>query len=163
LLMNPQPHAALEIMPVCDEALCLVGPADPERMAEQPVSFAELAGFPLILPEHSHAVRKLLDSQAALGGVKLQIAWEMSSIQSILDLVRNGYGYAVLARTAVASCGQPTAFALRPIVEPHLTSTLCLATSAHKQLTPLVRHVQQLLRELIRTGPASLDSSHSKM
>ena len=148
LLHNPEPNPALDIMPVLDEPLGLVSPAGGARK-KAPVTFSQLADLPLILPERSHAIRKLLETQAALSGHKLNVALEVSSVQSILELVRAGYGHAVLTQTALAACTQPEAFVLRPLTAPHLTSTLCLAVSAHKPSTPLTKHVLRLLRELI--------------
>ena len=118
-------------------------------VAGDTVTLAELARLPLILPERSHAIRKLLETQAARSGHKLNVALEISSVQSILELVRGGHGHAILTPTALVASGQPDAFAMRRLVEPSLTSTLCLAVSAHKPATPLTKHVLRLLRELI--------------
>ena len=157
LLHNPEPHSALEITPVLDEPLGLVSPAE-RRGGKGPgkkvsprdtVTLAELTRLPLILPERSHAMRKLLETQAALSGHKLNVALEISSVQSILDLVRAGHGHALLTSSALAASGDAAAFRLRPLVEPRLTSTLCLAVSAHKPAPPLSKHVFRMLRELV--------------
>ncbi len=165
LLHNPESQAALELTPVLDEPLGLVSPAGAARKqgkAKATITLAELTRFPLILPERSHAIRKLLETQAALAGHKLNVALEISSVQSILELVRAGHGHAVLTPTALVASGQPEAFVLRPLVEPRLTSTLCLAVSVHKPLTPLTRHVLRLLRELIVAAGRTQDASHNK-
>lgn len=162
LLHNPEAHAALEVTPVLEEPLGLVGAAGKAgggrggRRAA--VALAELSHLPLILPERSHALRRVLETQAALSGHKLNVVLEVSSVQSILDLVRAGHGHAVLTPSALAASGAPAAFRLRPLVEPRLTSTLCLAVSAHKPATPLVRHVLRMLRELV----AAAGLSHNK-
>jgi LysR family nitrogen assimilation transcriptional regulator len=148
LIHNPEPNPALDITPVLDEPLGLVSLAGAGRK-KATVTFGELADLPLILPERSHAIRKLLETHAALAGHKLNVSLEVSSVQSILELVRAGHGHAVLTQTALAACTQPESFVLRPLTEPHLTSTLCLAVSAHKPSTPLTKHVLRLLRELI--------------
>lgn len=162
LLLNPEAHSALEITPVLDEPLGLVSPADRAAGKKETVTLADLIRYPLIVPERTHAIRKLLETQAALAGHKLQIALEVSSVQSILDLVRAGHGHAVLSPTALAASGQPGAFVLRPLTEPRLTSTLCLAVSAHKPATPLAKHVFRLLRELVLAGPGAALRVHNK-
>lgn len=156
LLHNPESQAALEFTPVLDEPLGMVSPTESKPGkpgknvgAGDTVTLAELTRFPLILPERSHAIRKLLETQAALAGHKLNVALEVSSVQSILELVRAGHGHAILTATALAASGSPGAFVLHKLVEPRLTSTLCLAVSAHKPSTPLTKHVLRLLRELI--------------
>lgn len=160
LLHNPEPQPALELTPVLEEPLGLVSPmpkpggrtgkgAGKKVSSRGTATLAELTRLPLILPERSHAIRKLLETQAALTGHKLGVALEISSVQSILDLVRAGHGHAVLTPSALAASGDAAAFRLRPLAAPRLTSTLCLAVSAHKPATPLSRHVFRMLRELV--------------
>ncbi|MBL8479266.1 MAG: LysR family transcriptional regulator [Sterolibacteriaceae bacterium] len=165
LLHNPESQAAIEVTPVLDEPLGVVGPAGGGTGASKKkvgagdtVTLAALARLPLILPERSHAIRKLLETQAALSGHKLNVALEISSVQSILELVRGGHGHAILTPTALVASGQPEAFVLRKLVEPSLTSTLCLAVSAHKPATPLSKHVLRLLRELILAAAVPMPS-----
>lgn len=168
LLYNPEALPALEITPVIEEALCLVSPAafppaaDPtpgsapdtaRRTAVLPLR--ELPNWPLIVPERNHAIRKLLETQAVLAGIKLNIAWEVSSIAAIIDLVCAGYGHAVLHASAVAASGRAGQLHARPLVQPNLNSMLCLAVSAHKRSTPLMRQATRLLTELVRALPQS--------
>ena len=163
ILLNPDPNPALEIQPVLDEPLCLVGPA-PARPARSkarddsaPLPFAELPSYPLVIPDRSHVIRKMVETQAALAGVKLQIAWELSSVPSILDLVRAGHGHAVLTRGAVPASGHASAFSVRPLINPRLVSKLCLATSSHKQTTPLMRRALPMLTRLLLAGVGDAD------
>ncbi|MCD6734177.1 MAG: LysR family transcriptional regulator [Burkholderiaceae bacterium] len=168
LLHNPDAAPALEITPLLDEPLCLVQPAPGGRgrgrTPRGPLPLRELPGFPLIVPDRSHAIRKLLETQAMLAGLELDIAWEVASVPSIVDLVCAGYGYAVLSAGAVAASGRAAELAVRPLVEPQLSSVLCLATSAHKRPTPLVRHASRLLRGLVEALPMprlSMPNRHS--
>jgi LysR family nitrogen assimilation transcriptional regulator len=155
LIHNSEPNPAIEVIPVLDEALGLVGPAQGRLAKLKPLSLAELADYPLILPERTHSMRKLLETQAALVGLKLNVVLEVSSVQSILELVAAGHGYGVLAQTALAASGRPEAFSLRPLVKPVLTSTLFLAVSAHKPATPLGRQVLRMLQELVQASANS--------
>lgn len=157
ILLNPDPNPALDIKPVIDESICLVGTPGNMAYGERGVGFSELAKLPLILPARTHAIRKLLETHSAVHGVKLDVAWEISSIASILNLVQAGYGYALLPRSAVAVSGIAEYFVLSPIINPTLISTLCLVSSSHKQPTPLILHVQRLLRELIVSGSAAME------
>jgi len=168
LIHNPDANPAIETMHVLDEPLCLVSAARSGARAEParkgaPLRFADLATQPLVLPEHSHAIRKLLETQAALAGLKLNIAYEVSSVQSILELVRSGHGHAVLAPSAVAASGQAASFRVRPLVEGVLTSTLCMAVSAHKPVTPLVRQAMRLLHALVLAHVERPPPAHNRM
>lgn len=149
LILNPEPNPAIEVTPLLDEPLGLVGPANRKKGKSAPIAFAELIKYPLILPERSHALRKLLETQAAQCSLKLDVGFEVSSVQSILDLVAAGYGYAVLSQTALRASGRPEAFAFRPLTKPALNSKFFLAVSAHKPMTPLGRQAFKLLQELV--------------
>jgi LysR family nitrogen assimilation transcriptional regulator len=174
LLYNPEAQAGLEITRLLDEPLCLVqrraphapGPTG-KRMASKalPVAvtpMATLPGLPLIVPERSHVIRRLLETQAAMAGLKLDIAWEVSSIGSIIDLVCAGYGHAVLTANAVAASGRADELIATPLTEPPLLSVLCMATSAHKRPGPLMRHAAKLLTELALKLPLGQDAPKAK-
>jgi LysR family nitrogen assimilation transcriptional regulator len=159
VLHNPEPQPALEIIPALLEPLVLASPASVKIGDQAVVKFNDLIHYPLIVPERAHVIRKLIETQAALTGMKLQIAWEISSVRSILDLVSAGYGHAVLPHNAVSSAQQSKTIAIRPLVEPQLMSSLCLAISAHKPITPLTKHVMLLLQKLISTDQNSNTAS----
>jgi LysR family nitrogen assimilation transcriptional regulator len=114
----------------------------------------ELSRYPLIVPERIHAMRRLLDTQAALAGIKLDIAWEVSSVPSIIDLVCAGYGYAVLTASGVAASARSGELVTRRLADPTPVSVLCLAISAHRRPTPLTQHTMRLLTGLVRELPA---------
>ena len=142
---EPQPH--IEVMPVEQEPLCLVGPV--QRMPDlQQVPFAQLSQYPLIMPQRGQIFRKLMEAQATLSQVKLNVVWEVSSVPAILDLVRSGYGFATLTPSALSQDAMDEQLAIVPIVEPHIMSTLCLVQSAKRQATPLMRRTAEVLRRL---------------
>lgn len=153
LLYNPEAQPALEITPVLRERLCLVEPAGTRsRRGTKPLPLRELGAYALILPERHQSIRRLLQTQATLAGVKLNIAWEVSSVPAIIDLVCARVGYAVLNASAVAASGRGAELAVRPIVEPELVSVLFLAQSATKPATPLTRRAARLLTELVEAA-----------
>ena len=153
LLYNPEAQPSLEITPVLDEPLCLVAPLPGDALPRGPLPMRGLAGLSLVMPERSHVIRRLVETQAALIGLKLDIAWEVSSIAAIIDLVCAGYGHAVLTASAVAASGRADQLAVHPLTQPALISVLCLALSAHKRPSPLMRHTVRLLTELARSLP----------
>ncbi len=147
LVYSPAPQPHIEITPVLEERLCLVGPKG-ALDGRASVRFDELSGFPLVMPQHGQIFRKLMEAQATLSQVKLDVVWEVSSVPVILDLVRGGYGYAALTHSALSNHGAQTQLAVAPIESPHVAITLCLAQSAKRKATPLVRRTAELLRQL---------------
>ncbi len=160
LVLNPQSQEAIEVRPVFEQELCLVSPAG-TGAPEHQVPFNSLGSYPLVIPERTHAIRRMIENQAALSHIKLQIAWEVSGVQSILDLVRCGHGHAVLARGAVLASGQREAFRVRALTHPSLYSRLFLATSTSKPSTPLLRHAVDLLLQLAREHARAADHINS--
>jgi LysR family nitrogen assimilation transcriptional regulator len=155
LLFNPEAQPALELTPVLRERLCLVEPAAKRaRRATKTLPLRELGSYPLILPERHQAIRRLLQTQATMAGVKLNIAWEVSSVPAIIDLVCARVGFAVLNASAVAASGRGAELAVRPIVDPELVSVLFLAQSTSKPTTPLTRRVARLLTDLAEAPAA---------
>jgi LysR family transcriptional regulator, nitrogen assimilation regulatory protein len=155
LVYNPEAQPGLEITPLLQEPLGLVSRADKgkRRRAAPPLPMKELPRYPLIVPERVHAMRRLLETQAALAGIKLDIAWEVSSVPSIIDLVCAGYGHAVLAASGVAASARSGELVMRRLIDPAPVSVLCLTISAHKRPTPLTQHTIRLLTALVRELP----------
>lgn len=152
LVYNPEPMPNLEQEPVLREELCLVGPPDAAPRAE--ISLAEVGRLPLVLPQRGHSFRRLMEHEALLAGVKLQVAWEVSSVPTILDMVRRGHGFAALTASAVNEGGRPDALTRTTIVEPRIRSTLCVAWSAATRRDALQLRTAEILKQLARSFAA---------
>lgn len=147
LVYTPEPQAHIEVVPVAQEPLCLVGPAQ-QLQGLEAVAFADLSRYPLIMPQRGQIFRKLMEAQATLSQVKLNVVWEVSSVPAILDLVRSGYGFAALTPSALSHAAADQRLAMVPIVQPRVMSALCLAQSAKRQATPLIKRTAEVLRSL---------------
>ena len=150
LVYNPEPLPAIAITPVLEERLCLIGPAVAAAVARKGIALKDVARLPLVMPQRGHIFRKLMETQAALAGVTLNVAWEVSSVPAILDLVLGGHGYAALTDTAIRTLAKRERLSVTPIRNPEIKSTLCLAVSAQKRRTPLINHTAQALDRLCR-------------
>ncbi len=155
LLYDPPVHPSLEIASVRQERLCLIGRHG--SLPAQDVGFDELPGYRLILPQRGQTFRAALEAQAARRGIKLDIAWEVSSVPVILDLLSSGLGYAVLTEGALASHQGDTAQALeaRLIRDPEIACQLCLAQRGSFRETLLLTRVKQALRTVLAAPAAS--------
>ncbi len=158
LIYDPVPNPEIETTPLVEDQLYLIGPTQrgaASDKARAPISLAELPDYPLIIPSRPHSVRMYIETQMANAGLKMNVAWEVDGIPSILDLVRQNFGYAILPLIAIRRDASTATLAARPITTPKLASVLALATSSRRRLTPLSHQVSDLLREL---APAHLDS-----
>jgi len=152
LVYTPEPHPHIEVQPLMPEQLCLIGPAHTLH-GRSSVRFSELPDFALIMPQRGQVFRKLMEAQATLLQVKLNVIWEVSSVPAVLDLVRAGCGYAALTGSALrghvhsCNCDRPQLISV-PITDPQVPCTLCLVQSATKQVTPLARKTGEILHQL---------------
>lgn len=157
MLYNPVPSPAIEILPLLEEQLYLIGPE--ARGAARPVPVRELAAVPLIIPSRPHAIRMQVETLLANLGLKPHVALEIDGVPAILDLVHQGYGHAVLPLNAVRGDGPRRRLHARPIVEPRLKSVLALAISSQRPTTPLTRRTLELIREV---GPRVLRAAGAR-
>lgn len=149
LVHNPDPHQGILTTPLLDEVLCLVSPGQPDGEQLPPLPLDELPNHALIVPDQAHTIRKLLEAQATLSGLKLNIAWEVASVPSIIDLVSAGYGHGVLSAEAVRVSARAAELTIRPLCDPQLTSVLCLAVNSQKRKTPLVEAAGRMVTRLV--------------
>jgi LysR family nitrogen assimilation transcriptional regulator len=156
LLYNPSPSPGLELSPLTNELLYLVGPRGPHP-SDQPMPLRTLANIPLVIPNRPNTIRMLLESQMALIGCKPNIRLEIDGVPAILDLVADGAGYAVLTEHAILTSAQPDLYHIRRIVRPELRSRLYLATASGRITTLTQKAMLDMIRAIARqVYPASM-------
>ncbi len=101
----------------------------------QPISLAEVATLPLILPSRPNAFRILIEGEMIAIGCKPQITLEVDGLNAILSLVREGMGHAVLPSYTLSNVEDPEPFTLRSIRAPRIMSELMLVRSARRAST----------------------------
>lgn len=148
IVFNPAPSPALEILPVHEEPMFLVGP--PGQRSLRVVPLKELPRHPLVIPSRPNANRMRIEAQLAYFGLKPNIAFEVDGIASILEMVREGYGSAVLPLASLRAYGVDKEFTARAIVSPRLMIQISLVTSAQRPTTPLTREAVGLVRDAAR-------------
>ncbi|WP_158904430.1 LysR family transcriptional regulator [Burkholderia sp. L27(2015)] len=111
-----------------------------EEAAPSPLTaipLREITRYPLVIPGRMHAIRRMVEAAAAEQGVRLRIELEVDAVTSILDLVSEGIGYAVLSLNATAGDALKRRFQVTRITEPTLLSRLAIATSSKHPLSQL--------------------------
>jgi DNA-binding transcriptional LysR family regulator len=128
------------------DELYLVGPAGDRLLAAGSLAFKQLSGVPLVLPGAPDGLRAMLNEMARQHGVSLAVEIEVDSLTAMKEIVASGAAYTILTLQAVqAELKLKRVQAVR-IVDPVLTRTLILATSAQRPLTLASRTVVSLLR-----------------
>lgn len=151
VLYNAQPAPELELQAIAEEELVLVSKRPPglaEDPPPSPLPLKQVAGLPLVIPSRPNAIRMHVEAMLASVDAHPSIALEIDGVPAILDLVADGAGHAILSRNAVNSSIRPSAFAVRTICEPALTTRLSIATSSLRPTTLTHRATIELLRTM---------------
>jgi len=148
LVFNPAPLPSLEFRPLHEQQLLLISSkATGKRRSSKSVQMRELPRYPLILTSRMNANRMFIEAQLAQLGLKPQIEFEIDGIASVLDLVHEGYGHAVLPLISMRGHAFERSFTTRPIVRPKLCIPLSLVTSVQRPITPLARETLSLIHK----------------
>lgn len=150
LLYNMTPTPELEAIPIREELLYVVGPPKARDSLPDALTLRDLAALPLVMPGRPHAVRMVVETVLANAGYKPCVALEIEGIPTILDLVCDGAGYAVLPMSAVATSARCDAFHTWRVTPQSLMTRLCIASSARRAFTQTQKATLELLGELAR-------------
>jgi LysR family nitrogen assimilation transcriptional regulator len=160
LLHDPVPSPALEMLPIREDDLFLVGRRDAKaRATPASIPFRQIAELPLIMPSRPHPLRMMMETRLANLGKKPIVALEIDAVAGIVDLVALGFGHAIVTQNALLIAADAAKLAARRIVSPRLTSVLVLATSAERPTTTLTRQSIDLIREFL---PAALAAARGR-
>jgi LysR family nitrogen assimilation transcriptional regulator len=148
----------IEKRPVFEEELFLIGMAGADGAHETGstegyrdlkalprIRLNEITRYPLVIPGRMHSMRSVVEARAAEVGAKLTIALEVDAVPSILDLVCEAYGYAVLPLNAAASDPLQRRFSIARIVRPTLLSWLTIATSSQHPVSQLATQAMAMI------------------
>jgi LysR family nitrogen assimilation transcriptional regulator len=148
VVYNPMPSPAIELVPLFEEDLCLIGPHSGRREPSA-VPMRELPRYPLIMPSRPNAIRTLVEARLAGIGLRPNVTLEVDAIGAIVDLVAEGLGYAILSRRALPEGAAGAGLTARQIVRPALKSALAIAVSAQRPATPLQAACVDLVSALV--------------
>ena len=156
LLYNAMPSPEIELTLLLEEALYLVKPAaaSKAKIKNKPVkiSLADIASLPLVIPTKPNAIRNLVEARLGALGLRPTVALEIDGVSSILELVADGAGCAVLPQSAVSSRSANAQSMQRfEILQiDGLLSRLSTATSAQRPATLTQRAMLDLISRLAK-------------
>ena len=117
VLYHPERSPEMDQTPLHREELALIS-AHGAAPTTGSVTLRQVTALPLIVPSRPNAFRQLLEKEAARIGHPLHIAMEVDGLISILSLVREGFGHAVLPAYTLANFDPAGAWAVRRIRTP---------------------------------------------
>jgi DNA-binding transcriptional LysR family regulator len=151
LLYDPKPSSLLEVHPLLDETLYLVGLPNAKLNPARPVPLSDLGKTPLILPSQPHGLRLLLDHACAVAGIQLSIVVETNAMSIQKNLVTSGIGYTVLPSVAIFDDVAQGRLSAAPITTPDLQRKIVLALPMTRRSSIAVRCAVSELRAQMKT------------
>jgi LysR family transcriptional regulator, carnitine catabolism transcriptional activator len=133
----------------------LVVPKEHQLAKYKQVGWQQLADQPIIGAVKGNPVRRRLDATLAEKGLSLGYTHEVSLPWTMIGLVREGFGVAVLT-TAVLPLIRWNKLEARPLVRPTITRTLVLLRAHGRSPDPLVASFSRRLLHLQRQTPDAM-------
>lgn len=153
VLYNPPLSPDLEMTLLHQESLVLIAgrkqAADQGRPLKPRVALSALASLPLIVPSRPNAFRLLIETEMARIQCKPRIVLEIDGLNAILEVVKEGLGYAVLPSYTLSNFSSLKDFSVHDIEKPQLMSQLMLVWSARRPLTATHKASLQLTQDMV--------------
>ncbi|MFL9900612.1 LysR family transcriptional regulator [Paraburkholderia fungorum] len=150
LLYDPAASPALDVKPLVEELLSLVGLASIGLRDDYPVSVAALGDAPLVLPSAPHRLRSLVEHACAVAGVGITFAAETNALSVQKALVAQGYGATVMPRVAVQQEIERGVFSAARIDGEAFLRRIYLAIPTTRRSSTAVRCATTVLQNCVR-------------
>lgn len=137
----------LEIHDLVDENLYLIG-TERSMTTTDPISLEDLAALPMVIPCRPNSTRVLLDSELARLGHKANIVFELDPLDTVFELVSDGYGFTVASLRTLKSKRALEGFVIRKIVGPELVLAVQLVQPSRRLNNRLHEAAFRILRDL---------------
>lgn len=158
LLHNPSVSQSIESKLLLEEELYLICHLDNPIAHRDSICLSDLEGVPLIMPSISNTIRMLFEKEMFKMNIKPNIAWEIDSVDIIMNLVAEGMGCAILSKYVLPITRQSSLLKAVAITSPKLINQLYLALSSKRMETRLHKEVISLLTDIcIKRFPAYIN------
>jgi len=137
----------IQITPLIDESLWVLGPASAKLRPNRPKSLKSLIGKPMILPSAPHGIRTLVDQACALAKIELTITAETNVMSVQKSLAIEGHGLTILPAIAIADDLARKTVSAAPLCDPVINRTIVLALPTTRVIG---RHVHAAVDLLIQ-------------
>ncbi|MFI7130961.1 LysR family transcriptional regulator [Nonomuraea sp. NPDC050153] len=147
LLYDVRPSTAVDVRPLLDEPLWVIGPKGTDLRPDRPVRLADVGDRLRILPGPPHALRSMVDRAAARENLTLRIDVETNSMTVQRRLALSGAGLTVLPGIAIADGLRGGTLAAAPLADPDLRRRLLLTFPGTRRVGRAARAVADILVE----------------
>ncbi|SAL57506.1 LysR family transcriptional regulator [Caballeronia humi] len=145
LLYDPKPSPTMQVQPLLEERLWIVGRPEAGFQADVPVDLKQVAGESMILPNAPHGIRSLVEQACASAGIELSIAAETNAMSVQKGLVVSGLGLTILPSIAIVDDVARGILSAAPLSDANLLRKIVLALPNSRRIPVAVRCVVELL------------------
>lgn len=160
MLYNPPEDTRLSCAAILEEDLHLVGRPDLLDHRQEPIPFAEVLDYPLIMPHPSETSRALIENFYLRDQLPSRIM-EFDSLFAITHALAEGIGCSVLAKSTVREALEGGALTARRIVSPEVKRTLYAAALRDRPHTRAAEELRRIrlavLADEVSSGRWALD------
>jgi LysR family carnitine catabolism transcriptional activator len=149
--LDPDAEAELEEVPLLEDRLVALLPADHALAQKRSVSWRELAAQPLIVLASGSPLRALVERAFSSNGIAVMPAYEVSFSSTVISMVAAGMGVAALPVNA-RQVSPKVRVAVRPLVRPVVPRRVSLFKRRDSGLSPAAEAFHLSLREHVRQG-----------
>jgi LysR family transcriptional regulator, nitrogen assimilation regulatory protein len=150
VMYNPPADPDIESKRLWNEALVLISSKNNSiEIPKSKISLCDLAQLPIITPTRPNAFRLLIEAEMQRIQCRPHIVMEIDGLTAILELVKQGLGFAVLPAYTLHSTHRPQDYTTHNIEKPKLKSELCLVWSARRPLTSTHRKAMEVTEQVI--------------
>jgi len=165
LFSSEEPSNPFECTPVLSEQLVAVALPEARLSMKRPISIQALCRNPLVLTSYPNSLRTIVDRAAAAEQVEVKVRVEVDMSPLMLDLVRQGLGFAVLPYCAVHELLKANLVSACPV--KNLRIEWLIAHSRERALSTAASHLLAMLKaeaeQLTTTGqwPTAILADHT--
>ncbi|TMV48296.1 LysR family transcriptional regulator [Paenibacillus mesophilus] len=151
IALLPMEHDDLVSIPLHEENLALAAPVD-HPFADRPhVSLDVLKETPSVLLPVTYSMRRLIDEHCRAHGFAPRPVMEMTTMESIVNMVGKGVGVTVLPKAYLDYIDNPNIRTV-PIQNPSITTQIGLVYRKNKHLCAASRVFMEQLIATIKAG-----------
>lgn len=150
LLYGAERSSEIQVTPLVEEALWVIGPTSAGLRPDRPVKLASLASEKLVLPSAPHGIRSLVEHACAVAHVTLDLSAETNALSVQRSLVLGGHGLTILPPIAVADDLRSGHLSGAPLDDPAITRTIVLGLPSNRPTARPVRCAVDVLVGVVK-------------
>lgn len=101
VMVDPDARSGFAMEALVTEPVYLIGGSTGDRPSENVIDISQLESYPLVTFGRPSGPQKIFNRAAAEAGVRLNIAYELESLEVVKDFVDRGLGFALLPHSSI--------------------------------------------------------------